>query len=147
MSWSSTFFAGCGSAALTDSASDTLSLVIDVSPLIRSYTDLFTVPMPGNIALVGADDLPLATYLRSAPSSVALDPVEMADRMCQAIRSTLERSARSKALVAGGLATPCWCTVRLPELSRSVHWPTRRGSHSLPPARTSRLPHLQESGP
>ncbi|MFH9786106.1 hypothetical protein ACH4NU_38310, partial [Streptomyces sp. NPDC017259] len=34
------------SAALTDSASVTLSLVIDASSLIRSYTDRFTVPQP-----------------------------------------------------------------------------------------------------
>ncbi|WP_405799971.1 hypothetical protein OG291_00115 [Streptomyces halstedii] len=45
MSWSSTFFAGYGSAAFTDSASVTSSLVIDASSLIRSYTDLFTVPV------------------------------------------------------------------------------------------------------
>ncbi|MER7057966.1 hypothetical protein, partial [Streptomyces sp. NPDC000351] len=36
---------GCGSAALTDSASVTLSLVIDASSLIRSYTDRSTVPV------------------------------------------------------------------------------------------------------
>ncbi|MFJ6852453.1 LacI family DNA-binding transcriptional regulator [Streptomyces sp. NPDC091271] len=62
--------------------------------------------MPDDIALVGADNLPIATYLRPALSSVALDPVEMADHMCHAIRSLLERPARSEALVAGVLATP-----------------------------------------
>jgi hypothetical protein len=39
-----TAFAGCGSTALTYSSSITLSLVIDASSLIRSYTDRFTVP-------------------------------------------------------------------------------------------------------
>jgi hypothetical protein len=39
----STAFACCGSTALTVSTSVTLSLVIDASPLIRSYTERFTV--------------------------------------------------------------------------------------------------------
>ena len=62
--------------------------------------------MPDEIALVGADNLPIATFLRPALTSVALDPVEMADRMCTAIRSMLERPAHTEPVVAGILATP-----------------------------------------
>jgi len=62
--------------------------------------------MPGDVALVGADNLPIATFLRPALTSVALDPVEMADRMCTAIRSMLERPAHTEPVVAGILATP-----------------------------------------
>ncbi|WP_406457985.1 LacI family transcriptional regulator [Streptomyces sp. NBC_00876] len=62
--------------------------------------------MPDDVALVGADNLPIATFLRPALSSVALDPVEMADHMCTAVRSMLERPARSESVVNGVLATP-----------------------------------------
>lgn len=59
MSWSSTFFAGCGSAALTGSTSVTLSLVINASSLIRSYTDRFTSPELDNIqkGAIGDDNV------------------------------------------------------------------------------------------
>jgi DNA-binding LacI/PurR family transcriptional regulator len=56
--------------------------------------------------VVGADNLPIATFLRPALSSIALNPVEIADRMCTAIRSRLERHAHAEPVVAGVLATP-----------------------------------------
>lgn len=62
--------------------------------------------MPDDVALVGADNLPIATFLRPTLSSVALDPVEMADHMCAAVRSMLERPAQTETVVTGVLATP-----------------------------------------
>ncbi|MCX4552731.1 LacI family transcriptional regulator [Streptomyces sp. NBC_01387] len=62
--------------------------------------------IPGDVALVGADNLAIATFLRPMLSSVALDPVEIADHLCVAVRSVLERPARTESVVAGVLATP-----------------------------------------
>jgi DNA-binding LacI/PurR family transcriptional regulator len=62
--------------------------------------------MPDDVALVGADNLPIATFLRPALSSLALNPLEIADRMCTAIRSMLDRPAHTEPVVAGVLATP-----------------------------------------
>jgi DNA-binding LacI/PurR family transcriptional regulator len=73
--------------------------------LHRALDDLGTV-MPDDVALVGADNLPIATFLRPALSSLALNPLEIADRMCRAIRSMLERPAHTEPVVAGLLATP-----------------------------------------
>lgn len=73
--------------------------------LHRALGDLGAV-MPDDIALVGADNLPIARFLRPALSSLALNPLDMADRMCTAIRSMLERPAHSESLVAGVVATP-----------------------------------------
>ena len=64
------------------------------------------VVMPDEIALVGADNLPIATFLRPTLSSVALDPVEMADLMSAAVHSMLERPVHTEPIVAGMLATP-----------------------------------------
>ena len=73
--------------------------------LHRALDDLGAV-MPDDVALVGADNLPIATFLRPALSSLALNPVEMADRMCAAIRSMLERPAHTEPVVADVLAPP-----------------------------------------
>ncbi|MFF3409623.1 LacI family DNA-binding transcriptional regulator [Streptomyces sp. NPDC002742] len=73
--------------------------------LHRALDDLGAV-MPDDVALVGADNLPIATFLRPALSSLALNPLEIADHVCTAIRSMLERSAHTEPVVAGVLATP-----------------------------------------
>ncbi|MET7989196.1 MULTISPECIES: substrate-binding domain-containing protein [unclassified Streptomyces] len=73
--------------------------------LHRALDDLGAV-VPDDVALVGADNLPIATFLRPALSSLALNPMEIADRVCTAIRSMLERSAHTEPVVAGVLATP-----------------------------------------
>jgi DNA-binding LacI/PurR family transcriptional regulator len=74
--------------------------------LLHRALDDRGVVMPDEIALVGADDLPIATFLRPSLSSIALDPAEMADRMCAAVRSVLERTADTDPVVADVLATP-----------------------------------------
>jgi DNA-binding LacI/PurR family transcriptional regulator len=73
--------------------------------LHRALDDLGAV-MPDDVALVGADNLPIATFLRPALSSLELNPLEIADRMCTAIRSMLDRPAHPEPVVAGVLATP-----------------------------------------
>ncbi|MEU8742007.1 hypothetical protein ACFYPK_33475, partial [Streptomyces halstedii] len=65
-------FAGYGSAAFTDSASVTSSLVIDASSLIRSYTNLFTVPPCLVWATLTATGLGCALAVRALSRTGAL---------------------------------------------------------------------------
>jgi DNA-binding LacI/PurR family transcriptional regulator len=74
--------------------------------LLHRALDDLGAAMPDDVALVGSDNLPIATFLRPALSSVALNPVEIADRICAAIGSMLERPAHTEPVVAGVLATP-----------------------------------------
>ncbi|MFJ6837852.1 LacI family DNA-binding transcriptional regulator [Streptomyces sp. NPDC091209] len=74
--------------------------------LLHRALDDMGAAMPDDVALVGADNLPIATFLRPALSSIALNPVEIADRMGAAISSLLERAGHTEPIEAGVLAPP-----------------------------------------